>query len=195
MAINLEKGQRISLEKNGSLSQVFMGLGWDMVQQKSGGFLGKLFSKSEKNIDLDASCVLLDAAKNVVDIVYFGQLRSRDGSVQHTGDNLTGEGEGDDEVINVNLGAVPANVQYLVFTVSSYSGQTFDQIANAFCRLVDARTNQELARYTITGGGSFTGLILASLYRHNNEWKMRAIGESGQSTTAHDLAAMIQRCI
>ena len=93
------------------------------------------------------------------------------------------------------ISMIPAQVQYLVFTVSSYRGQTFDQIANAFCRLVDANTNQELARYTISGGGSFTGLIMACIYRHNNEWKMRAIGESGQSTTAHDLAAMIQRCI
>ena len=195
MSVNLEKGQRISLEKNGSLNKVFMGLGWDVAQKSSGGFFGKLLGSRASDIDLDASCVLLDAQKNVLDIVYFGQLQSRDGSVMHTGDNLTGEGEGDDEVINVNLSMIPAQVQYLVFTVSSNRGQTFDQIANAFCRLVDANTNQELARYTISGGGSFTGLIMACIYRHNNEWKMRAIGESGQSTTAHDLAAMIQRCI
>ena len=153
-----------------------MGLGWDAIKSGS-GFFGKLLG-GDKQIDLDASCVLFDDNKNLVDVVYFGQLKSKDGSVRHSGDNLTGEGEGDDEVIHVQLDKVPAKVAYLVFTVSSYQGQSFNQIQNAYCRLVDQSTNKEIAKYTITGGGDYTGMIMASVYRKDGEWKMRAIGES-----------------
>ena len=194
MSVNLEKGQRISLTKGNSLARVFMGLGWDMAASGQGGFFKKMFG-GNSNIDLDASCLLFDSNKTLLDIVYFGNLLSSDGSIRHMGDNLTGEGEGDDEVIQVNLAQVPNAVAYLVFTVSSYRGQTFNQIANAFCRLVDMSTNTELARYTITGGGNYTGLIMACLYRHGGEWKMRAIGEFGQSKIAQDLAVLAKNCI
>lgn len=188
MAVNLTKGQKISLAKEADrpLDRVFMGLGWDAVQK--GGFLGRLMGSDD--IDLDASCVMFDAAKQLVDVVYFGQLASKDGSVRHSGDNLTGEGDGDDEIINVTLSSVPANVQYLVFTVCSYRGQTFDEVANAYCRLVDDQ-NREIARYSISGGGSFTAMIMAKLYRHNGEWKMHAVGESMSGTTVADMVRPI----
>lgn len=180
MAVSLVKGQKISLSKEaggGGLSKVVMGLGWDAVKKK--GFLG--FGRSQ-DIDLDASCALFDAQKKPVDVVWFRQLRSRDGSIVHTGDNLTGEGEGDDEQIIVDLDKVPAAVQYLVFTVNSFRGQTFDEVENAFCRLVDGSTGKEIARYTLSGGGQHTAMVMAKLYRHSGEWKMHALGEptSGQ---------------
>lgn len=187
MAVNLQKGQRISLEKESGqkLSKVFMGLGWDVA--KKGGFFSKLLGQGGGDIDLDASCLMFDKDKQLVDVVYFGNLNSSDGSIHHTGDNLTGEGEGDDEVINVDLDRIPPNVQYLVFTVSSYQGQTFNEIENAFCRLVDASTGKEIANYTITGGGDFTALLMTKLYRHNGEWKLQAVGESTNAKTARDL--------
>lgn len=198
MGVNLVKGQKISLDKSGGLKKIFMGLGWDMAEapRKSGGgsFLGKLFGgggEAPKSIDLDASCVIC-AGGQCVDVVYFGKLRSNDGSVVHTGDNLTGEGDGDDEVIRVNLEHVPANVDALVFTVSSYSGQNFSEIANAFCRIVDEGNGKELARYDISGGGQHTGLIMAKLYRHKGEWKLAAIGEPMMSRTARDLIEPIR---
>lgn len=197
MAVNLVKGQKISLEKDGKLDKVFMGLGWDMAKSSGAkGLLGRFLGGGEpRSIDLDASCAMFDKDKNLVDVVYFGHLQSNDRSVQHSGDNLTGEGEGDDEVIRVNLSKVPANVQSLVFTVSSYQGQTFDQIENASCRLVDDNSGKEIANLTITGGGAYTGLIMTKLYRHGGEWKMAAIGEPMQSKTVADLVEPIEKFI
>ncbi|MEJ2415907.1 MAG: TerD family protein [Exilibacterium sp.] len=128
MAINLQKGQRISLEKEagGSLSKVVMGLGWDAVKKK--GFFGGL---KQQNIDLDASALLFDANKNLVDQVWFRQLKSKCGSLVHTGDNRTGEGEGDDEQIICHLDKVPSSVSMLVFVVNSFTGENFSQIENA----------------------------------------------------------------
>lgn len=186
MSVNLVKGQKISLEKEKKLSQVFMGLGWDMAK-KSGGFFKGLFGGGEDSIDLDASCIAFDDKGDVQFVVYFGDLRSKDGSIVHSGDNLTGEGDGDDEVIHVNLSKIPANVKTLVFTVSSYRGQTFDNIDNAFCRLVDETNGQELAILKISGGGSYTGLLMCKLYRHNDEWKLGAIGEPVQARTVADM--------
>ncbi|MDR1395337.1 MAG: TerD family protein [Deltaproteobacteria bacterium] len=179
MAISLVKGQKISLEKEsgGGLGKVIMGLGWDPVKSK--GFFSKLFNKKPAEIDLDASCVLFDDEKNPVDVVFFKHLTSQDGSIVHTGDNLTGAGAGsdDDEQIIVDLSKVPQNVKYLVFTVNSFQGQTFNSVENAYCRLVDTRTNQEIARYTLSGGGEHTAMVMAKLYRHQGEWKMHAVGD------------------
>lgn len=188
MSVSLIKGQKISLDKESghSLNKVFMGLGWDAV--KKGGFLGRLMGGGD--IDLDASCVLFSADKQPLDVVYFGQLKSKDGSIRHSGDNLTGDGEGDDEIIYVTLADVPAEVNYLVFTVNSYRGQNFNEVANAYCRLVDDR-NAEIARYTISGGGDYTAMIMAKLYRHNGEWKMQAVGESMRGRTVADMIAPI----
>ncbi|OBX64113.1 Tellurium resistance protein terZ [Moraxella osloensis] len=198
MSVNLSKGQKISLEKEagGALSQIKMGLGWDVgaAPQKSGGFLGGLFGgggSAGGSIDLDASCIMLDANKQMVDAIWFGQLQSKDSSIQHTGDNRTGAGDGDDEVINVNLSRIPNHVQALVFTVNSFTGQTFATVNNAFCRLVNASNNSEVARYDLSAQGSHTALILAKIYRHNGEWKMHAIGETASGRTFHDLMPAI----
>ncbi|MDD5276106.1 MAG: TerD family protein [Methylovulum sp.] len=194
MAINLQKGQKISLSKEsgGSLSKVVMGLGWDA--KKSGGksLLGGMFGGGGgDSIDLDASCVLFDDTNKAVDTVYFGHLKSKDGSIVHTGDNRTGDGDGDDEQIIVDLDKVPANVKSLVFTVNSFTGQTFDSVENAYCRLVDSGSKTEVARYTLSAQGSHTAQIMAKLYRHNGEWKMHAIGENGTGRTIENLLPQI----
>lgn len=191
MAVNLEKGQKISLEKEagGSLTKVVMGLGWDAKQgEKKSGLLGGLFGSgaSESAIDLDASCILF-AGDKAVDAVYFGQLKSKDGCIQHSGDNRTGKGEGDDEQIVVDLSHVPENVTALVFTVNSFTGQTFDSVANAYCRLINGVNQSEIARYTLSSQGSHTAQIMAKVYRHNGEWKMHAIGENATGRTIADL--------
>ena len=180
MAVNLQKGQKISLEKEagGTLTSVVMGLGWDVARKK--GLFG--FGR-EQSIDLDASCFIFDDNNNPIDLVYFGQLASRDGSVQHSGDNRTGEGDGDDEQIAVALNRIPANVKTLVFTVSNYTGQNFSQVENAYCRLVDGQTGKEIARYDLSAQGNHTAQIMAKVYRHNGEWKMHAIGENSQGAT------------
>ncbi|MFW2178399.1 MULTISPECIES: TerD family protein [unclassified Moraxella] len=199
MAVNLQKGQKISLEKEAgtSLAQIKMGLGWDTATtagKKTGGFLSGLFgggTPSQDHIDLDASCMLFDSQQQLIEAVWFGQLQSKDGSVVHTGDNRTGAGDGDDEVINVNLSAIPSHVQSLVFTVNSFTGQSFATVNNAYCRLTNANNNGEVARYDLSAQGTHTALILAKLYRHNGEWKMHAIGETATGRTFHDLLPVV----
>ncbi|WP_432564982.1 TerD family protein [Kineococcus sp. SYSU DK003] len=184
MAVSLNKGQKLSLSKagGGDLTRVYMGLGWDAVAKG-------LFRKKSVDIDLDASVLLFDAAGKLVDEVWFQQLRSKDGSVTHTGDNLTGEGEGDDEIVYVDLPAVPANVTSLVFTVSSFTGQNFSQVQNAVCRLVDAAQPQqvELARYELSDAGPHTAQIMAKLTREGSGWAMTAIGAAANGRTIRDL--------
>ncbi|WP_075794716.1 TerD family protein [Massilia putida] len=189
MAVNLQKGQKISLEKEagGALSRVTMGLGWDVA--KSGGFFG--FGAKSQAVDLDASVVMFDDANRPVDVVWFRQLKSRDGSITHTGDNRTGAGDGDDEQIVVDLRTVPVNVKSLVFTVNSFTGQNFSTVQNAFCRLFDTNSGKEIARYDLSVQGSHTAQIMAKLYRHNGEWKMHAIGENGTGRTFDDLMPLI----
>lgn len=190
MSINLVKGQKINLAKadGSALNSVFMGLGWDAA---GGGILGMFGGGG--SIDLDASCAMFDTNKGLVDTVSFSQLTSRDGSIKHSGDNLTGDGDGDDEVINVDLSRVPANVEQIVFVVNSFRGQTFDKVKNCFCRLVDKSTNQEVAIYKLNEkGGSNTGLIMAKLYRRNGQWKMDALGIPCNGRTVRDIATEIQ---
>ena len=189
MAVNLQKGQKISLEKEagGALTSVVMGLGWDVAKKK--GLFG--FGGGNQSIDLDASCFMFDDNNRPVDLVWFRQLRSKDGSIQHSGDNLTGEGDGDDEQIAVNLARVPAQVKSLVFTVNNFTGQDFSQVENAYCRLVDGQSGKEIARYDLSAQGSHNAQIMAKLYRHNGEWKMHAIGENGQGRTADELLPLI----
>ena len=190
MAVNLQKGQKISLEKEagGALSSVVMGLGWDVAKKK--GLFG--FGGGNQSIDLDASCFMFDDNNRPVDLVWFRQLRSKDGSIQHSGDNLTGEGDGDDEQIAVNLARVPAQVKSLVFTVNNFTGQDFSQVENAYCRLVDGQSGKEIARYDLSAQGSHNAQIMAKLYRHNGEWKMHAIGENGRGETPDLLLPLIQ---
>lgn len=190
MPVNLSKGQKISLEKeSGSkLSSVIMGLGWDA--KKPGGLWGMFTSAPE--IDLDASCVMFDNGGEALDVIWFRQLKSKDGSIQHTGDNRTGAGDGDDEQIIVDLSKIPDGVRALVFTVNSFTGQTFDQIDNAFCRIVDKITNKEIARYNLTCGGSHSAMVMAKLYKESNEWKMHAIGENATGRTFQELMPKIK---
>ena len=185
MSVNLQKGQKISLDKEAgaALSKITMGLGWDAVKSK--GFFG--FGGKTEAIDLDASCVMFDEGNKALDFVWFRQLKSRDGSIVHTGDNRTGAGDGDDEQINVDLGQVPANVKSLVFTVNSFTGQNFSQVENAYCRIVNAGDGKEVARFNLSVQGAHTAQIMAKLYRHGGEWKMHAIGENGSGRTFEDL--------
>lgn len=189
MGISLSKGQKISLDKEAgkSLTKVVMGLGWDAKKKK--GFLG--FGGSAPDIDLDASCVLFDEQKNPVDVVFFRQLKSKDGSITHTGDNRTGDGDGDDEQIIVELSRVPEAVKTLMFTVNSFTSVTFNEIENAFCRVFDPSNNQEIAKYNLTCGGPHTAMVMAKLYRHGGEWKMHAIGENATGRTFQDLMPAI----
>lgn len=189
MAINLAKGQKISLDKEAGvkLSKIIMGLGWDAMKSK--GFFG--FGGKAQEIDLDASCVMFDAQGKQTDAVWFRQLKSKDGSVVHTGDNRTGAGDGDDEQITVDLAQVPANVKSLVFVVNSFTGQNFSQIENATCRIVNANDNKEIARFNLSTLGAHNAQIMAKLYRHDAEWKLHAIGEIGNGRTFDELMPQI----
>jgi tellurium resistance protein TerZ len=189
MSVNLQKGQKISLTKEagGALTKITMGLGWDAAKSK--GFLG--FGSKSQTIDLDASCVLFDQDNKPVDYVWFRQLKSKDGSIVHTGDNRTGEGDGDDEQIAVDLSQVPASVKSLVFTVNSFTGQNFSQVENAYCRILNATNQKEVARYELSVQGAHTAQVMAKLYRHDGEWKMHAIGENGSGRTFDDLMPKI----
>jgi tellurium resistance protein TerZ len=189
MSVNLQKGQKISLEKEagGALSRVIMGLGWDAIKKK--GLFG--FGAKSESVDLDASCILFDESNRPVDYVWFRQLKSKDGSVVHTGDNRTGAGEGDDEQIIVDLSRVPPNVKALVFTVNSFTGQNFSQVENAYCRIINAADQKEVARYDLSVQGNHTAQIMAKLYRHGGEWKMHAMGENGSGRTFEDLLPLI----
>ncbi|WP_069811890.1 TerD family protein [Streptomyces sp. TP-A0874] len=188
MSVSLAKGQGISLEKSGggTLTAVRMGLGWKAAPRR--GF----FAFRAREIDLDASAVLFDGERPV-DVVFFRHLTSDDGSVQHSGDNLSGgAGQGaDDESISVDLRRVPAHVDQIVFTVNSFTGQTFAEVENAFCRLVDETTGQETARYTLTGGGQYTAQIMAKVHRVGGGWQMTAIGEPANGRTFQDLMPAI----
>ena len=152
--VSLSKGQTISLAKGdgSALRRIHMGLGWDAAK----GMFGRA-----KAIDLDASCMVFDSNSNLIDSVWFNQLKSNDGSIQHTGDNRTGRGDGDDESIIVDLERLSPNAVTLVFVVNSFTGQNFSKIENASCRLVDLETNQEMARYDLSGSGSHTAQIMA----------------------------------
>jgi tellurium resistance protein TerZ len=184
MSVSLTKGETVSLVKSGSpaLTRVRMGLGWDAVKKR--GLFGGLKLQS---IDLDASCLLFDADGNLVDQVWFRQLRSKDGSVQHTGDNLTGAGNGDDESIIVDLSALPPLVKTLVFVVNSFTGQNFSQIENAYCRVVNEVNGSELARFDLTGSGSHNAQVMSKVRRADSGWTMTAIGATASGRTFHDL--------
>lgn len=183
MSISLQKGQKVSLSKdNAGLSRIVVGLGWDEVEQAKTGF--SFFSKKPDPIDCDASAILLVNGRLIDknDVVYFGNLRHNSGTVQHMGDNLTGEGEGDDEQIQIDLAAVPERYDKIVIVVNIYQAlkrnQHFGMIRNAFIRLVDMRNNNEMCRYNLTENYSgMTAMIFGEVYRHNGEWKFNAIGQ------------------
>ena len=185
MSVSLQKGQKVSLSKdNAGLSKIIVGLGWDEVKQSSGGFLGALFGSGQASIDCDASALVLQNGKLVDkgDIVYFGNLKHRTGTVQHQGDNLTGAGDGDDEQIVIDVSRVPQEYDRIVIVVNIYQAvqrrQHFGMIQNAFIRLVDARNGSEMCKYNLTDNYSgMTAMIFGEVYRHNGEWKFSAIGQ------------------
>ncbi|MFB7495085.1 TerD family protein [Streptomyces sp. NPDC056161] len=185
MGISLAKGGNVSLSKEApGLSAVVVGLGWD-VRTTTGA-----------DYDLDASALLLNTSGKVASdahFVFYNNLRSPDGSVEHTGDNLTGEGEGDDESINVNLAAVPVDIDKVVFPVSIHEaelrGQNFGQVSNAFIRVVNQANGQEIARYDLSEDASTeTAMVFGELYRHGAEWKFRAVGQ-GYASGLRGIAA------
>lgn len=187
MALSLEKNQTLSLTKadGGQLTKVRLGLGWDAVQKKAG-----FFSRGgATSIDLDASAILLDANKGVIDTVWFNQKKSKDGSIRHGGDNLTGEGDGDDETIFVDLSAVSTVVQTIVLVVTSYQGQTFDQVANVFARVIDdsAGKDTEVVRYDLADTGKKTAAVVAKLTRAADGWAITALGVPANGKKAPDL--------
>ncbi|WP_110947028.1 TerD family protein [Pseudomonas bohemica] len=188
MALTLSKNQSISLEKTAGagLTKISLGLGWDPMKT---GLMGKLFGKSG-DIDLDASCILFDANLKPVDLVWFRQLKSKDGSIRHSGDNRTGEGDGDDETIFIDLATLPAAVTHLVFTVNSFTGENFERIENAYCRIVDSGKNNELARFNLSEQGAHTGVVMASLTRGASGWDFKAIGKTTRGRTADDLVSL-----
>ena len=189
MSISLQKGQKVSLSKdNAGLSKIIVGLGWDEVQQSSsgGGFLSALFGGGSKQqpIDCDASALMLKNGKLVdkSDIVYFGNLHHKSGTVNHQGDNLTGAGDGDDEQIVIDLAKVPQEYDKIVIVVNIYQAvqrhQHFGMIENAFIRLVDARNNNEMCKYNLTENYSgMTAMIFGEGYTHHGERKVSAVGQ------------------
>jgi len=211
MAINLQKGQTIDLRKNDrgesvyDLSQVTIGLGWD-VRQKQNGFLGKLFGGGkEEEYDLDAIAFLLDSNGKVADlgrtvqqggrnvglyggdVIFFNSLKHPSGHIWLTGDNRTGEGDGDDEQIIVKLNSLSEKYQKILFVVSIYQGrrnnQHFGMVENAFIRAVDAR-GKEIVKFSLSGDSTYNGMcsmVFSEVYRHNGDWKFRAIGEPYQT--------------
>jgi tellurium resistance protein TerZ len=193
MSISLSKGQTLSLAKNNPrLSRVFMGLGWDPV--KKGGFLGGLFGGGG-SIDLDASVIVFDVGLNEVDAVSFRKLKSSDGAIKHDGDNLTGDGDGDDEVIHVDLSRLDPRAAHLVFTVNSFRGQTFKEVDNAVARLVDEANGKEICSFTLKEQGSHTGVVMASLSKGTDGWTMKAHGKPATGRTVQDLVGVSKSVI
>ncbi len=186
MSISLTKNQGVSLTKeaNGALGRISLGVGWDVAKPK--GFFAKL-TGSSGSIDLDASCIAFDSNGRLVDLVWFRNLTGASGSIRHSGDNLTGEGDGDDESIAVNLNGLPSSIETLILTVNSFTGQNFNEVENAYGRVVDEDSGRELARFNISDSGAYTGMILASLKRDGGQWTFKAIGEKTNGRTAVDL--------
>ncbi len=175
--VSLQKNQTVSLVKGGRplLSQVKMGLGWEPAYRG-------------KDIDLDASVIAYGPQRNHIDSCYFGKLSIVGGAIKHSGDNLTGEGGGDDEVIVVDLGRLPQEVTGLVFTVNSFSGQKFTEVAKAYCRLLDAATGEELVRFDLTSAEAQTGVLMAKMIKQfSGEWEMTAIGDFVKARTVRNM--------
>ncbi len=202
MGVNLQKGQKVNLKKSDgqALSRIRIGLGWDPVkQEKKGGLFGSIFGGSAPDIDCDASVIVCKGGRlsGKDDVVYFGNLKHSSGAIVHTGDNLTGEGEGDDEQILVDLTAVPQDYDKLVFVVNIYDcesrKQDFGMIANAFIRICDERTGEEFCRYNLSESyAGMTAMIFGEIYRYNGEWKFNAIGQGTKDKGLNELARRYQ---
>ena len=200
MAINLQKGQKISLSKDNmgnatGLRRAVVGLGWDAVERR--GFFG--MGGQQADIDCDASAIMLQGGRLVSDkdVVYYANLHHMSGAVNHMGDNTTGDGDGDDEQIAIDLERVPAAYDRIIIVVNIYRAeakkQDFGLIRNAFMRICDGTTGRELVRYNLSE--DYTGktaMIFGELYRHNGEWKMNAVG---QGTVDGSLSELMKRYI
>ena len=197
MAVNLQKGQKVSLKKSDGkkLSRLMVGLGWDAAEKK-GGFFSNLFGGT-KDIDCDASVFVCQGGKFVDkdDLVYFGNLEHNSKAIKHMGDNLTGEGEGDDEQIFVDLDKIPAQYDKLIFVVNIYKAvdrkQHFGMIKNAYIRIIDNDTREELCRFNLSEDYTdMLSMIAGEVYRYKGEWKFNAIGSG---TTDPGLATLSER--
>jgi len=192
VSVNLQKGQKVELKKGngGALRRVMVGLGWDEVQQSRG-----FFAPKPQDIDCDASAIACINGRlaDVSDVVYFGNLQHKSNAIKHMGDNLTGAGDGDDEQIMVDLASLPMTYDKIVFVVNIYQAmqrkQHFGLIRNAFIRICDAETNQELCKYNLSENyNNMTAMVFGELYRYNGSWKFNAIGQATQDNSVGDLA-------
>lgn len=194
MAISLQKGQKVDLTKgNAGLSQIMVGLGWDSV--KKGGFFGGILGGGTAQIDCDASVIMLNENGKFSDkqnLIYYGNLKHSSGCIQHMGDNLTGDGDGDDEQIKIELNKVPDNIHRIVFVVNIYDcqkrKQDFGLIQNAFIRVVNGSNNQEILKFNLSENyAGKTALITGEIYRHQGEWKFSAMGEGTNDASISEL--------
>lgn len=195
MSVNLQKGQKVDLTKgNATLKRIVVGLGWDAAET---GKKGLFFKSKGQNIDCDASALLLSTGGKLIDksdIVYFGNLQHKSGAVSHMGDNLTGDGDGDDEQIIVELNTMPASYEKIIFVVNIYQAferhQHFGMIKNAFIRIVDADSKKELCKYNLSENyDTMTAMIFGEVYRYQNEWKFNAVGQATQDKGLGEVAA------
>jgi len=176
--VSLAKGETVSLVKaDDALTRVRVGLGWDPARSRFFGI--------RRSIDLDASALVFDAKGGVIDTIWFANLTGV--GIRHHGDNLTGAGDGDDEVITIDLAELPPRAQHVVLTINSYRGHTFDRVENAYCRLVDDRTDEELVRYSLTESPRSTGMFMAILSRVGSAWEMRALGIHHDGRTVREM--------
>ena len=195
--VSLSKNQTVSLAKtSGSvLTRIAVGLGWDPVKKKP-GFFGSVFGGSSDSIDLDASVVMLDTNARPIDVVWFRKLNSDCSSLHHRGDNLTGDGDGDDEVIDINLTSLPSNVKFLAVTVNSFRSQTFNEVDNAFCRIFDTvNHNKEISNYKLKEQGPHTGVLIASLMRNGSDWEFTARGIPCNGNTVEAMIPTIRQAL
>jgi tellurium resistance protein TerZ len=200
MAINLVKGQKINLKKdNGStLQNICVGVNWGAIEKK--GWLGGV---KKEAVDLDASCVLYDNSKNAIDVIYFGSLKSKDGSIKHSGDDLTGDMDGDDgldnEIITVDFSKLSSNVEHVAFVLNSFRGHDFGTIPFASIRIYEGtptRVNEIFATYNIAKGEGFAGhvsMVMGVFYKRNGEWKFNAIGEPTKDRKLEETIKTVQQ--
>jgi stress response protein SCP2 len=186
--IELQRGDEIALtrEDGAPLGKLTMGLGWD---KKPGA--GPLSGANTPDVDLDASAIQY-AGDQLFDLAFFNHLETRDGAVVHLGDNVSGRGEGDDEQITIDLAKVYPRVDTMLFLVSSYQGHTLEWVDNAYCRLVDEH-DEEIARFTLTEGVPRTGFMLAKMFRDDEGWRLRAIGQGIPVTVPTESLAVLRR--
>ena len=200
MAISLQKGQRISLEKSsgGALQKLCVGANWGAIEKK--GLLG---GKKMVAVDLDLSVALFDSNKTLIDLVYFGQLQAKKGGIKHSGDDTEGDVGGDDgldnEVVSIDLSAIDSNADQVVFILNSYKNQDFKDIPFASVRIYEgtaSRVDEVFATYDIANDEKFAGsvaMIMGKMYRHNGAWKFSAIGDSTKDSKLQQIVKAVQQ--